>query len=349
MNSEEYAALAIIVIMPIISYMYGRVLSRNDCRFILASLASMLPVALIYINPLIAIASSPIILIVLYGNRCGEWLKAIGIIAGEIVMGVLYLEAIFGNLSKLLIIVPQIQLGFFYSNNIIANAVGVASESVNSLLFPLMYLISLIPLMRDGKWRNHFIFIFLILLFNAGTWVDLPTLPLITPTLPLIAALNTRSAGVIIGYLITYMREASVMINYLASTALAILISWKGARGEISKRDLLLLAMIVLSAAANLLYAIYLSMLFFFLFSTIMSIILLRGTLRDFFDGNVSMNTWLLPLIYAPSFLAFTMSFIEAGNPTQSMVITLTHALSSPIFSIPVIISMLPFLAGRSR
>ena len=350
MNSEEYAAIAVIITMPVISYLYGRVLSKNDCRFILATIASMLPVALIYVNPLIALVSSSAILIALFfGGKCGEWLKAAGVVIGEIVMGVIYLEVIFGTLPKLLIIVPQIQLGFFYANNVVANAVGVASESVNSLLFPLMYLISLIPFAGNARWRNQFIFLFLTLLINAAVWVDLPSLPLIAPTLPLIAALNTRSAGVVIGYLITYMREASVMINYLASIALAILISWKAARGFISRRELLLLAMMIMSAVANLIYAIYLSMLFFFLFSTAMSIIILRGALRDLPDSNVGMNPWVLPLIYAPSFLAFTMSFLEANNPAQSLLLTLTHALSSPIFSIPVIASMLPFLTGRNR
>lgn len=349
MNSEEYAAIAVIIIMPVISYMYGKVLSRNDCRFILASLASMLPVTLIPINPLVAIASSPAILIALYGGRCGEWLKAIGIIAGEIVMGVIYLETIFGGLPDLLIIVPQIQLGFFYSNNVVMNAIGVASESVNSLLFPLMYLISLVPLVGNKKWRISFISIFLTLLLNAGTWVDLPTLPLIAPTLPLVAAISGHNAGVTIGYLITYMREASVMINYLASTALAIFISWKIAKREILKRDLLLLAMMVLSATANLLYSIYLSMLFFFLFSACMSAILLSGALRDFLDGTVNVIAWLLPAIYALSFLAFTMSFMRASNPAQSLMVVFINALASPIFSIPVIASMLPFLASRNR
>ncbi len=277
-------------------------------------------------------------------------MKAIGIIAGEIVMGIIYLETIFGNLPNLLIIVPQIQLGFFYSNNAIANAIGgVASESVNSLLFPLMYLISLVPLVGNKKWRVQFTGIFLTLLLNAGTWVDLPTLPLIAPTLPLVAAISGSNAGVTIGYLITYMREASVMINYLASTALAIFISWKIAKREMLKRDLLLLAMIILSATANLLYSIYLSMLFFFLFSACMSALLLSGAIRDFLDGSIKVSAWLLPAVYVMSFLAFTMSFMEASNPAWSLIVVFAHALASPIFSIPVIISMLPFLASKNR
>lgn len=344
MIAEEYAAMAVIIITPLLSYLYGVALRQGNCRFLLASTASMIPISLLFVDPLVSLAIMPIILVALIAGKCGESIMAATVIIGELAMGVIYLETVFGSIPNLLLIVPQIQLGFFYINNIAINVIGVVSESLNSLLFLLMYLITLIPLLKTKERKILAIGLTLTLLINVGTWIDLPTLPLIAPTLPIIKALTSREAGIAIGYLITYLRTATLFLNYLASIALAILVSWRMRRAKLAREDLLLLLMIPMSAAANLAYSLYLSMILFLLLGSVMATLVLSNAIRGDTESRPPLNHWIALIAYIPSFLAFTISIIETINPTLSPYTAALLAFSSPLFGIPTVISLTPLI-----
>ncbi|MGC8597147.1 MAG: hypothetical protein ACP5NY_04420 [Thermocladium sp.] len=72
MIAEEYAAIAVIIITPLLSYLYGVALKQGNCRFLLASTASMIPISLLFVDPLISLAIMPIILVTLIRSKCSE-------------------------------------------------------------------------------------------------------------------------------------------------------------------------------------------------------------------------------------------------------------------------------------
>ncbi len=115
-------------------------------------------------------------------------------------------------------------------------------------------------------------------------------------------------------------------------------------RAKLTRKDIFLLLMIPMSAAANLVYSLYLSMILFLLLGAAMAIAVLSHVVRENNEPQQFLNHWVALITYIPSFLAFTISIVETSNPTLPPYTAALLAFSSPLFSIPTVASLAPLI-----
>ncbi|ABW02751.1 hypothetical protein [Caldivirga maquilingensis] len=328
----QIVTASVVVLELGVTVLYVFVISNERlCSIIYASLISSITTALFFVNPLVALLTAPLITLSVFIKSCNPWGRSIMVTLSEAMMNVVYLEVLFGSISGLLLIVPQVQLGYWYVNNPIANAVGVLSEGVNSLMFILMALITLIPI-RDRISKYLIAALFLALLLNPGDWVDLPTLPIVALLIS-----PYKGPGATIAYMIVNLKTITVYVNYAVTVVVTLLILPR-LMNRPTINDYLILVTALLSAVGDLVYFTLLSMIVRTLFILVIIIVILSMALQNRLNKTVSTSTWITPIMYIITALAYTASVIEAANPASPIVPVIISAVASPLFYIPLAI-----------
>jgi len=337
------SSIAVTTLGLVVTLLYSSLMVRNSCRVLLVSLLSTIAIAAFWVSPLLSLIIMPLSVLALQVNKCSPWINSLSVVLGEAVMGVIYLEVVFGDLSKLLIIVPQVQFGYWYINNPLVNALGALSESVNSLLFMFMVIITLIPLW-DRYDRTLYLALLGILILSPGDWVDLPTLPILS-----LAITPYGGLGRLVANIVVWAKEATVWVNYLLAVVMGtILIRRMGSGFKVG--DYIILLMILSGSIGDLLYFYRLtmiprSMLIITLVTTTLTLML-----KDELRSGARKSYWVMVTSLTSSYLLYTISTIESLNPGGNLLYPLLLALRSPVFLTPTLLMliMLTFSKGKT-
>ena len=336
------ASIVVTVLGLVVTLLYSSLMMRNSCRVLLISLISTVAIAAFWASPLLSLIIMPLSVLALQVNRCSPWINSLSVVLGEAVMGVIYLEVVFGDLGKLLIIVPQVQFGYWYLDNPLVNAIGALSESVNSLLFMLMMVITLMPLWDRYDHTLHLALLG-VLTLNPGDWVDLPTLPILS-----LAITPYGGLGRLVANLVVWAKVATVWVNYLLSASLGIILVRRMDRG-FRVGDYVILLMILNSSISDLLYFYRLtmiprSMLIIALVTTTLTLML-----KDELRSRARKSYWVMVTSLTSSYLLYTISTIESLNPGGNLLYPLLLALRSPVFLAPTLLMLIMLTFSKDK
>jgi hypothetical protein len=336
------ASVVITVLGLVVTLLYSSLMMRNSCRVLIISLISTVAIAAFWASPLLSLIIMPLSVLALQVNRCSPWLNSLSVVLGEAVMGVIYLEVVFGDLGKLLIIVPQVQFGYWYLDNPLVNAIGALSESVNSLLFMLMMVITLMPLWDRYDHTLHLALLG-VLTLNPGDWVDLPTLPILS-----LAITPYGGLGRLVANLVVWAKVATVWVNYLLSALLGIILVRRMDRG-FRVGDYVILLMILSSSIGDLLYFYRLTMIPRSMLIIILAAMTITLMLKDELRGRVRGLYWVVVASLTMSYLLYTTTIIESLNPGGDLLYPLLLALRSPVFLTPTLLTLLILAFNKGK
>ncbi|MFP3239745.1 MAG: hypothetical protein RXQ94_01290 [Caldivirga sp.] len=336
------ASVVVTVLGLVVTLLYSSLMMRNSCRVLLISLISTVAIAAFWASPLLSLIIMPLSVLALQVNRCSPWINSLSVVLGEAVMGVIYLEVVFGDLGKLLIIVPQVQFGYWYLDNPLVNAIGALSESVNSLLFMLMMVITLMPLWDRYDHTLHLALLG-VLTLNPGDWVDLPTLPILS-----LAITPYGGLGRLVANLVVWAKVATVWVNYLLSALLGIILVRRMDRG-FRVGDYVILLMILSSSIGDLLYFYRLTMIPRSMLIIILAAMTITLMLKDELRGRVRGLYWVVVASLTMSYLLYTTTIIESLNPGGDLLYPLLLALRSPVFLTPTLLTLLILAFNKGK
>jgi hypothetical protein len=336
------ASVVVTVLGLVVTLLYSSLMMRNSCRVLLISLISTVAIAAFWASPLLSLIIMPLSVLALQVNRCSPWINSLSVVLGEAVMGVIYLEVVFGDLGKLLIIVPQVQFGYWYLDNPLVNAIGALSESVNSLLFMLMMVITLMPLWDRYDHTLHLALLG-VLTLNPGDWVDLPTLPILS-----LAITPYGGLGRLVANLVVWAKVATVWVNYLLSASLGIILVRRMDRG-FRVGDYVILLMILNSSISDLLYFYRLTMIPRSMLIIILAAMTITLMLKDELRGRVRGLYWVVVASLTMSYLLYTTTIIESLNPGGDLLYPLLLALRSPVFLTPTLLTFLILAFNKGK
>ena len=336
------ASVVVTVLGLVVTLLYSSLMMRNSCRVLLISLISTVAIAAFWASPLLSLIIMPLSVLALQVNRCSPWINSLSVVLGEAVMGVIYLEVVFGDLGKLLIIVPQVQFGYWYLDNPLVNAIGALSESVNSLLFMLMMVITLMPLWDRYDHTLHLALLG-VLTLNPGDWVDLPTLPILS-----LAITPYGGLGRLVANLVVWAKVATVWVNYLLSASLGIILVRRMDRG-FRVGDYVILLMILSSSIGDLLYFYRLTMIPRSMLIIILAAMTITLMLKDELRGRVRGLYWVVVASLTMSYLLYTTTIIESLNPGGDLLYPLLLALRSPVFLTPTLLTLFILAFNRDK
>jgi hypothetical protein len=336
------ASVVVTVLGLVVTLLYSSLMMRNSCRVLLISLISTVAIAAFWASPLLSLIIMPLSVLALQVNRCSPWINSLSVVLGEAVMGVIYLEVVFGDLGKLLIIVPQVQFGYWYLDNPLVNAIGALSESVNSLLFMLMMVITLMPLWDRYDHTLHLALLG-VLTLNPGDWVDLPTLPILS-----LAITPYGGLGRLVANLVVWAKVATVWVNYLLSASLGIILVRRMDRG-FRVGDYVILLMILSSSIGDLLYFYRLTMIPRSMLIIILAAMTITLMLKDELRGRVRGLYWVVVASLTMSYLLYTTTIIESLNPGGDLLYPLLLALRSPVFLTPTLLTLLILAFNKGK
>ena len=336
------ASVVVTVLGLVVTLLYSSLMMRNSCRVLLISLISTVAIAAFWASPLLSLIIMPLSVLALQVNRCSPWINSLSVVLGEAVMGVIYLEVVFGDLGKLLIIVPQVQFGYWYLDNPLVNAIGALSESVNSLLFMLMMVITLMPLWDRYDHTLHLALLG-VLTLNPGDWVDLPTLPILS-----LAITPYGGLGRLVANLVVWAKVATVWVNYLLSASLGIILVRRMDRG-FRVGDYVILLMILNSSISDLLYFYRLTMIPRSMLIIILAAMTITLMLKDELRGRVRGLYWVVVASLTMSYLLYITTIIESLNPGGDLLYPLLLALRSPVFLTPTLLTLLILAFNKGK
>jgi hypothetical protein len=336
------ASVVVTVLGLVVTLLYSSLMMRNSCRVLLISLISTVAIAAFWASPLLSLIIMPLSVLALQVNRCSPWINSLSVVLGEAVMGVIYLEVVFGDLGKLLIIVPQVQFGYWYLDNPLVNAIGALSESVNSLLFMLMMVITLMPLWDRYDHTLHLALLG-VLILNPGDWVDLPTLPILS-----LAITPYGGLGRLVANLVVWAKVATVWVNYLLSASLGIILVRRMDRG-FRVGDYVILLMILNSSISDLLYFYRLTMIPRSMLIIILAAMTITLMLKDKLRSRVRGLYWVVVASLTMSYLLYTTTIIESLNPGGDLLYPLLLALRSPVFLTPTLLTLLILAFNKDK
>jgi hypothetical protein len=336
------ASVVVTVLGLVVTLLYSSLMMRNSCRVLLISLISTVAIAAFWASPLLSLIIMPLSVLTLQVNRCSPWINSLSVVLGEAVMGVIYLEVVFGDLGKLLIIVPQVQFGYWYLDNPLVNAIGALSESVNSLLFMLMMVITLMPLWDRYDHTLHLALLG-VLTLNPGDWVDLPTLPILS-----LAITPYGGLGRLVANLVVWAKVTTVWVNYLLSASLGIILVRRMDRG-FRVGDYVILLMILSSSIGDLLYFYRLTMIPRSMLIIILAAMTITLMLKDELRGRVRGLYWVVVASLTMSYLLYTTTIIESLNPGGDLLYPLLLALRSPVFLTPTLLTLLILAFNKGK
>jgi hypothetical protein len=238
--------------------------------------------------------------------------------------------------------VPQVQFGYWYLDNPLVNAIGALSESVNSLLFMLMMVITLMPLWDRYDHTLHLALLG-VLTLNPGDWVDLPTLPILS-----LAITPYGGLGRLVANLVVWAKVATVWVNYLLSVLLGIILVRRMDRG-FRVGDYVILLMILNSSISDLLYFYRLTMIPRSMLIIILAAMTITLMLKDELRGRVRGLYWVVVASLTMSYLLYTTTIIESLNPGGDLLYPLLLALRSPVFLTPTLLTLLILAFNKGK